>query len=63
MNKEIFRRLPPALKTLAEEQGITEDSCLVFARFDMNFEEKYVDGWLLLTNKQVLIAQAVKGPM
>ena len=58
--KEIFRKLPPALKTLAEEQGITEDDCLITARFDMNFEEKYVDGWLLLTKTQVMIAQSVK---
>ena len=58
--KEIFRKLPPALKTLAEEQGITEDDCLITARFDMNFEEKYVDGWLLLTKTQVMLAQSVK---
>ena len=58
--KEICRKLPPALKTLAEEQGITEDDCLITARFDMNFEEKYVDGWLLLTKTQVMLAQSVK---
>ena len=58
--KEIFRKLPLALKTLAEEQGITEDDCLITARFDMNFEEKYVDGWLLLTKTQVMLAQSVK---
>ncbi len=27
----------------------------------MNFEEKYVDGWLLLTKTQVMLAQSVKG--
>lgn len=29
----------------------------------MNFEEKYVDGWLLLTRDQIMVAQSVRDPL
>lgn len=61
--EELFQKLPPVLKNLAEERGITKEGCLSAVRFDMNFEEKYVDGWLLLTRDQIMVAQSVRDPL
>lgn len=61
--EELFQKLPPVLKNLAEERGITKESCLSAVRFDMNFEEKYVDGWLLLTRDRIMVAQSVRDPL
>lgn len=61
--EELFQKLPPVLKNLAEERGITKEGCLSAVRFDMNFEEKYVDGWLLLTRDRIMVAQSVRDPL
>lgn len=61
--EELFQKLPPVLKNLAEERGITKEGCLLAVRFDMNFEEKYVDGWLLLTRDRIMVAQSVRDPL
>ncbi|MFQ9510165.1 MAG: ABC transporter transmembrane domain-containing protein [Lachnospiraceae bacterium] len=63
MKKDTFKRLPPTLKKQVEAYGVTEENYILSARFDMDFEEKFVDGWLLLTKEQVVIAQATKEPM
>lgn len=61
--EELFQKLPPVLKNLAEERGITKEGCLSAVRYDMNFEEKYVDGWLLLTRDRIMVAQSVRDPL
>lgn len=56
-------KLPPILRKLAEENGIRQQDLIAVSRFDMDFNEAYVDGWLLLTREKLLTASMPKGRM